>query len=136
MSGVTDFWNAMQVVNNTGACICINVVANGYKQLLSPSQGMRNVPNAHTTDTYNLNVCAHSTTTLGCGIFRNSDFDQSMELALTGYGTLRFNGTAQEHGDDFSQIVSWDGGGNVTTPNSVYWNFNSSTASVLTITIN
>jgi hypothetical protein len=134
--GVTDFWNAMHIVNQSGANIALSIKAVGYKQLFSPSGPMRNVPNNHTQDDYNIQIPANGTAVIGAGIYRNGSFDQQTSVALGDLGTVNFSGTTEVHGSDISQVVFWSGASNVTVPTGTIWNFNNSTNPVLTVTIN
>jgi hypothetical protein len=134
MSGVTDFWNAMHIVNILGKSLPFEVKAEGNKQLFSPSQAARNVPDGHTSDTYFIEIPANGSIVIGAGIFRNDDFDQETRVTFGSLGTLSFNQTEKVSGSDISQAVSWSGPQNVLVPTGVRWNFNKSTEPVLTIT--
>ena len=139
MSKVTDFWNALHIVNRTGNNLTYSVTASGNKQLFSPSQDSRNVPDGHASDTYNVTIPANGETTVGCGILRNDDgyyYDQDTKVSFNGLGVLSFSGTTKVHSYDISQVAFWSGASNVNVPTGVVWNFNHSTDPVLTITIN
>ena len=132
---VTQFWNAMHVVNRTGTSMLLQVQAAGYKQLFSPSETSRNVPCRGAHDSYNINVPAYGSAVIGAGICRDGDFDQSAEVNFVGLGMLRFTGTTPVHSEDISQVVFWYGSPNVTAPTGVMWNFNHQELAVLTVTI-
>ena len=132
---VTQFWNAMHIVNTTGTSLAIPVQADGYKQLFSPSSSMCNVPGGSTSDSYTLNVCAHSTVVLGAGIYRNDDFDQSVTLNFQGYGVLIFDDSNAVNGSDIDQRVRWEGSDKVAAPTGCNWNFNHNGNLVVTLTI-
>jgi hypothetical protein len=136
--GVTQFVNALNIVNNTGNDLSLPVQANGYKQLISPSWNARNVPNGPVSDGYTVHIPANSTVTLGVGIYRNGDPDQSTQIVFSGAvsGKLAFFKSEFQNGMDINQHVSWEGASNVTAPTAGYWNFNSSSSVVATITIN
>jgi hypothetical protein len=136
MSGVTQFWNAMHIINNTDSVVSYNIQVNGYKQLFSTSQDKRNVPNAQTSDNFEVSIAPKSGMALGAGIFRNGSFDQSTHVQIGSLGTLTFNGTATIHGEDISQAIQWSGAPNVNYSTSAIWNFNHPGDLVVTVTIN
>ncbi len=137
--GVTQFVNALQIVNNTGSDLSIPVQANGYKQLFSPSWTARNVPDGPTSDGYTVNVAANGgAATIGAGIYRNGDFDQSAFLVLSGpvTGRLTFDSSQAIDGSDILQNVSWSGATNVSASTvTVRWNFNNKDNQLVTLTI-
>lgn len=101
---VFQFPNALKISSNAvqGSSCMLRCSAKGYKQLFSTSQSARNVPNDGcnnqykvTTDPNTSDKTTNSPITIGAGIYRNSDCDQSTSIVF------RYQRDSQ---DEFSKV--------------------------------